>query len=234
MRTIAVIQARLGSTRLKGKALAEIAGKPMIEHVVERASLIPGIAGVCLAIPSTDPRLADYAKGHYVVTGPEEDVLTRFMIAAEITNAERIIRITGDCPLLDPAVAAAVMVLHDTEPFRGYVSNVWPRRTWPDGLDVEVFTVDELAHADKISRTVGYREHVTPLMRKPDSPNLEATVDLGRFKWSVDTPVELGFVRRVMEELPSGAFRMADTLEAIRKADLWSAQPESDDWRKLQ
>lgn len=212
----------------------DIAGQPMLQHVIERAALIPGIAGVCLAIPSTDTRLADYASGHYVVTGPEDDVLTRYVLAAEITNAERIIRITADCPLLDPQVAAAVLALHDSEPQASYVSNVWPQRTWPDGLDVEVFTAEELARADKISRTVGYREHVTTLMQRSDAPNLVAGVDLGRFKWSVDTPIELDFVRKVIEHLPEGAYRMNDTLEAIRKADLWTMQPESDDWKRQQ
>jgi len=241
MRTIVIIQARLGSSRLPGKVLEVINGKPMLQHVLERAAAIPGVDGVCLTIPDTDPSKAlyDVANGHYVSTGPEHDVLRRYRIAAEITNADRIVRVTADCPLLDPAVAAQVIALHDSNLIVPYVSNVYPKRTWPDGLDVEVFTKMALDNAGAMTfgRKVGTpnwapREHPTLAMRSVYSPCLESKVDMGRLKWSVDTPEELDFVREVMSRLPSGSYRMADTMEAIRAVGLWLRQPVSNDWQE--
>lgn len=247
MRTTVIVQARLTSKRLPGKVLAEINGQPMLQHVLDRASRIRGVDAVCLTIPDTGPNqaLSDAAKGYYICTGPEHDVLERYRIAAEITNAERIVRITADCPLLDPAVADAVIALHDMDLAVRYVSNVWPHRTWPDGLDVEVFTHAALDAACTVESALGtdarnghgpayVREHVTGLMRSEDAPCLTSAVNLGHLKWSVDTPRELQFVREVMTRLPHGNYRMLDTMEAIRRAGLWECQPISEDWERSQ
>lgn len=235
MRTVAIVQARLTSTRLPNKVLMDIAGKPMLAHVLERASAIPGVDAICTTIPDSGPTQALYeiaSQFGYVTTGPEHDVLTRYVIAAEITNAERIVRVTADCPLLDPEVSGMVVAIHDGDPTIGYVSNVHPHRTWPDGLDTEVFTVKELTYVSHISALDGCREHVTTLMRRATSPNLESPMDLGRRKWSVDTEAELQFVRAVMGEVKG--WRCADVIGAIGRLDLWDSQPESDDWRKSQ
>lgn len=228
MRTVAVIQARLGSSRLPGKILMSIAGKPMLTHVIERTKVICNIDAVAVTIPDNtgDYRIYDLCEGCYVSIGPEDNVLRRYQIAADVAGADRIVRVTSDCPFLDPYVAESVIRMHDLSG-ADYVSNVWPTRTWPDGLDVEVFTrkaLDELHAPD---------EHVTTWLRRPDSPCLEsAVIDLGRLKWSVDTRDDLEFANEIMRRLDPGAYRMTDTMNAIVDAGLWKTQPVSQDWLK--
>lgn len=229
MRTVAIIQARMASTRLPGKIMMKFAGKPMLTHVIERVRTIPNVDAICVTIPdnTADYRIYDLCEGCYVSTGPENDLVRRYQIAADLSGADRIVRITSDCPLLDPVVAGQVIELHESSG-APYVSNVWPHRTWPDGLDVEVFSrkaLDELIEPD---------EHCTTALRKPDSPCLLSPIILGSLKWSVDTQEEFDFVKTIMDKLSPGQYRMHETMRAIGDADLWHRQPMSQDWAKLQ
>jgi spore coat polysaccharide biosynthesis protein SpsF len=223
LRAVAVIQARLGSTRLPGKALADLAGRPMLAHVAERAATIPGIAGVVLAttVSPADDQLEILARaaGLRWVRGSEEDVLDRFRLAARETNAEALVRITADCPLLDPAVSGRVLAEYAARrPGVDYVSNVHPP-TYPDGLDTEVFSVEALETAAREARLPSEREHVTPFMwSHPERfrvANVEHAEDLSRHRWTVDTEDDLKFVREVFDALGTAAARAGMT-EVLR------------------
>ena len=213
-RAVAIIQARLGSTRLPGKALADIAGRPMLAHVAERAVAIPGIAGVVLATtvsPADDPLVAFARRtGLGCVRGSEADVLSRFCLAARDTKAEAVVRITADCPLLDPSVSGRVLADYVARrPGVDYVSNVHPP-TYPDGLDTEVFSVEALETAGREARLPSEREHVTPyLWSHPERfrlANVAHTEDLSAQRWTVDTEADLAFARAVFDALcPTGA-----------------------------
>lgn len=224
-RAIVVIQARVGSTRLPRKALADIAGRPMVAHVVERANAIPGIAGVVLAttVSPADDALEAFARnaGLDCVRGSEDDVLDRFLVAARKTKAEAVVRITGDCPLLDPMVSGQVLAKYlALRPGVDYVSNVHPP-TYPDGLDTEVVSVGALEAAARETRLSSDREHVTPyIWSRPERfrlTNVAHEKDLSEHRWTVDTEADLKFVRELFEAVgPAGARAgMAEVLQLL-------------------
>jgi len=223
-RAIAVIQVRLGSTRLPGKALADLAGRPLLAHVVERARAIPGITEAVLAttVNRTDDPLVAFARDSDIgcIRGSEADVLDRFFVAARETKAEAIVRVTSDCPLLDPAVSGKVLEEYMRRVGVDYVSNVHPP-TYPDGLDTEVISAEALGTAAHEAYLASDREHVTPYVwSRPErfrTVNVEHAENLSGHRWTVDTPADLEFVRAVFETLGPAAGRpgMAEVLKVL-------------------
>lgn len=166
MRVVAVIQARMGSTRLPGKILMELAGKPVLRHVIDRVKAAGVFDEVAVATTQRDiddeaARLADIW-GATVIRGDEDDVLSRYGIAAEKTNADAVMRVTADCPLIDPDVLAAI-VLQFKAGSASLVTNA-RQRTFPRGLDAELFArtaLDVMLHE---AVEPSHREHVTPFL----------------------------------------------------------------------
>ena len=217
LRVLAVIQARLGSTRLPGKTLADLGGRPMLAHVVERAAAISGVDGVVLAttVHPRDDRLAEWARDAALpcVRGSEDDVLDRFHDVLDRHPADAIVRVTPDCPFLDPDVSAEVVAAWRREPGIDYASNVHPP-TFPDGLDTEVIARGALIAAWREARLPSDREHVTPFVWRQPGRFRQALVrgdqDLSHLRWTVDTAADLDFARAVYARLaPSGHERFA-------------------------
>jgi spore coat polysaccharide biosynthesis protein SpsF len=175
MKKVCIIQARMGSTRLPGKVLLPLNGHTVIREVVTRCWAIPGIDLVCVATP--DWKIADTIDGIcHVVFGSEHDVLGRYELAARMTHADVVMRITADCPLLSPQLCGAVLAdLGDAD----YISNVHPR-TFPQGYDCEVFTRETLEMARRWAED-GDHEHVTTWM-------LRAPIERKNFagQWHLD------------------------------------------------
>jgi spore coat polysaccharide biosynthesis protein SpsF (cytidylyltransferase family) len=227
-RVVAVVQARLGSSRLPGKALEEIAGRPMLAHVLARAAAVRGVDHVVLAttVKPEDDALADLARRLGVVTtrGKVDDVLDRFHAALLEHPAEVVVRLTGDCPLLDPRVVELVLDAYvRSEGTLDYVSNVDPP-TYPDGLDAEVFSSQSLERAWREARRPSDREHVTTYIRDHRDSFRQANVahreDLSAHRWVVDTAADLAFARRVYMWLAGpGAeiFGMTEVLALLRR-----------------
>lgn len=227
-RVVAIIQARLGSSRLPGKTLAEIGGRPMLAHVLERVAAVPGVDDVVVAttVNPLDDHLVTFVKGLDLacVRGSEDDVLDRFHTALARHPADVIVRVTPDCPLLDPAVTGLVLAEYLRREGRvDYVSNVHPP-TYPDGLDTEVFSRAALETAWREAHLASDREHVTTYVwRQPNRfrlANVGHSEDLSALRWTVDTAADLEFVRRVYDWLaPTGAsyFGMAEVLELLRR-----------------
>jgi spore coat polysaccharide biosynthesis protein SpsF len=160
------------------------------------------------------------AAGVGVVRGPEQDVLARFALALRRYPAAHVVRITGDCPLTDPAIVAASIDLH-IHRSADYTCNVLPR-TFPQGLDVEVIAADALRLADQEARLAIEREHVTPFFyRHPERfrlANLRSGEDLGDERWTVDTPSDLEVVRDILRRVgPDPAFGWRDALGTVRR-----------------
>lgn len=207
MRTVAIIQARMGSTRLPGKVLRPIAGRPMIDHVLERARHIPGVDEVAVAtsIASSEEPLVAHLTDQNIpyVRGSENDVLLRYVQAAEHFEAERVMRITSDCPLLDPQVAGQVLVAFEATKC-DYASNTL-KRTWPRGLDTEVLSVEVLRDAERRADAKADREHVTRYVwRHPETYRIQHVtqeVDHSHHRWTVDEEDDLELVRRILEAL---------------------------------
>lgn len=202
MKVAAIVQARMGSTRLPGKVMKPIGGVPMIELLLARLSKAKRVDQIILAT-SEDPRnqpLIDYvaALGYVCIAGSEQDVLGRYLLAANQVQADVIVRVTGDCPLIDPDVVDAVV-----ERFFAinvdYVSNTTPP-TYPDGLDTEVFTVSALERAATESSDPFDHEHVTPYLRRQGLFRTGSVIhnkDLSSMRWTVDEPADFRVISRV-------------------------------------
>ena len=174
MKIIAIVQARMGSTRLPKKVMKEINSTPLIGILLKRLSLSKKIEEIILATSESDINLPliEYvtSEGYIVETGSEDNVLERFYFAAKKYHADIIVRITGDCPLIDSEIVDNVISLF-LENNLDYSSNVNPP-TFPDGLDVEVMSFNSLNEAYKNAVISSDQEHVTPLIRKNNSNQL--------------------------------------------------------------
>lgn len=202
-RVVAIVQARMGSSRLPGKVMRPVAGQPMIARVLNRVARAARVDVVVLATSDrpADTPLAAWAEnaGFAVFRGSEDDVLARYCAAAEAARAETVIRITGDCPLADPALideAVAAFAAAGVD----YLSNVVPP-SYPDGLDIEVFTAAALARAGREARDASEREHVTPYLRAGgfNTANMAADADFSARRLTVDEAADLDVVRRVFD-----------------------------------
>ncbi len=205
--------------------MMDVAGRPLIERVIERARLIPDVDCVIVATARTsiDQVLLDVAARLDVVgfAGSEDDVLDRYYNAARSVDADVIVRLTGDCPLLDPAVCHNVverMLKGDSD----YVSNVRPP-TYPNGLDTEAFTMEALEKAWRESTMPSDREHVTQFIwRQPGIfriANVSDGVDRSHMRWTIDHLEDLEFIRRVFEGLQKRGWTGRDYLEVLKVID---------------
>jgi spore coat polysaccharide biosynthesis protein SpsF len=203
MSTVAIIQARMGSTRLPGKVLMDIGGRPMLERVVLRTGAASLVDRVVVATTSTsdDDAIVDLCRsiGAAWFRGSVDDVLDRYRNAAVAFDAETVVRITSDCPLIDPTVIGRVIgAFHSRGP--DYASNCIDR-TYPRGLDTEVFTRAALERAWCEASDPPERIHVTPyLYRHPERfALLSVTAELvcEDLRWTVDTQLDLEVVRDI-------------------------------------
>lgn len=171
MTVCCIVQARMTSKRFPGKVAATLAGAPVLQHVLERAKMIPGVGKVICAFPDDEASkpIIRICRDTRVIafSGSEHDVLERYFEAATEAKASMIMRVTGDCPFIDPGVCAQVLQLALFGEL-DYASNVFPSRSYPKGLDCEVFTFDCLEAAHLNAKSKYDREHVTPWMQKTD------------------------------------------------------------------
>ena len=208
--TAAIIQARMGSTRLPGKVMMDLAGRTVLSHVLERCRAIEGVDMVCCAVPedvASDPVAEEAAVcGVEVFRGSETDVLDRYHKAALAMKADVVLRITSDCPMIDPAVAAHILQLREDENADYACNNLPP--SWPHGLDCEAMTFDWLDRAAREATKPPEREHVTPFIRNhPDARkvNLPGPGNgAENHRWTLDTPDDMDFMTALFERLPQG------------------------------
>ena len=224
MKTVAIIQARMTSSRLPGKILADIAGKPLLYHVVNRARQARTLELVVVATtdrPTDDPtERCCMSMGVVCFRGSEADVLDRYYRAAEKFAADAIVRLTADCPLLDPRVIDKVVGFF-REGNYDYVCNTMPP-TYPDGLDTEVFRFESLTRAWREARLQSEREHVTSYIWKQPGlfrlGNVDNDADYSKLRWTVDEPADLEFVRQVYAHFGVTAqFGMTEILDLLMK-----------------
>lgn len=208
MTVLAILQARVTSTRLPNKVLAPILGQPMLARQIERLRRATTLDKLVVATSddaSDDPLAAMCAAiGVPCHRGSLNDVLARFQGAASAFGpADHIVRLTGDCPLADPAVIDAV-VLHHLSSGADYTANAI-QPSWPDGLDVEVVKATVLQRAFDEARLPSEREHVTPYIHKHPEwfriEHVKGDRDLSSLRWTVDEPADLAFVSEVYAAL---------------------------------
>jgi spore coat polysaccharide biosynthesis protein SpsF len=220
MTTAITIQARMGSTRLPGKVLKEAAGQPLLSHMVERLKLVPNIDKIIIATTdkATDDPIVELAKSVDVdfYRGSEDDVLSRVLEAAQHHGIDLIVETTGDCPLIDPETIHQII-----ETYHGsdvdYVSNVI-ERSYPIGMDTQVFATDILADVAKRTDDPQDHEHVSLFIyHHPEIyrlKNVLASPELTAPDWrlTLDTPEDYTLIKTVFEALypDNPAFSLAD------------------------
>lgn len=237
-RITAIIQARIGSTRFPGKVMMPILGKPMLKHIVERLRSVEAIDRVVVATSESrkDDRLAEfcYDCSIPVYRGSEKDVLDRFFHAANNFGGEHLLRITGDCPLIDPLVVSCLIdyYFHNKVDFCGVATGagVAGREVigrYPDGLDAEIFSMDILTIAWREAKSELHREHVTPFIwQQPERFKIETLFpeigDYSACRWTVDNKEDYELIQWIYKELYSinPGFGMTEIL------DLLSRHPE--------
>jgi len=205
MTATAIIQARMGSTRLPGKVLMDISGKPLLWHVIDRIKHCKTIAQIIVAtsIRSEDRAVLDLASSIGVKTfaDSEEDVLDRYYQAASKYNADPIVRITADCPVIDPQIVDEVV----SNFLAGDYDVYGLTGAFPDGLDVTVFSYRSLQEAWKNAKLPSEREHVGPyILNHPEIFKQGTHVkfhNLGHMRWTVDEPNDLQFIREIYKRL---------------------------------
>jgi spore coat polysaccharide biosynthesis protein SpsF len=232
MKIAAVVQARMGSTRLPGKVLRPVLGRPLLDYLIQRlrrASRVDEVV-VATSTQTADDAIFDYCRQSATtcVRGDEQDVLARYHLAAHTLAADVVVRLTADCPLLDPVVLDRVIerfLVGDVD----YVSNVLVR-SYPRGLDTEVFSVAALDAAHVEARDPAEREHVTPFIwLRPDRfrlANVAHELDLSAHRWTVDTEEDFELIRRMLEALRDQGldFDLADCIALLAR---------NPDWRQL-
>jgi spore coat polysaccharide biosynthesis protein SpsF len=245
MNLTAIIQARMGSTRLPGKVLMDLCGKTVLARVVHRLQRASGIDEIVVATSSS-------TKDDFIVSecehldvsyfrGPEDDVLERYVHAAERSSSDAVVRITSDCPLIDPEIVDGVIqTFFEHRP--DLACNDCPR-TFPRGLDVEVFTAEALRLANAMAEQPYQREHVTALMyERPDVFRVHVLTGeshCARYRLTLDTPDDMQLLRAIYSHFGGrddfGWREAIELLETtpdlamlnahVEQKSLWSAHP---------
>jgi len=227
MKIGAIIQARMGSTRLPEKVMKKIAGKTVLEHVIERVKQSDLINEIIIATTTHERDDAIEAEalrcGVKVFRGSEEDVLSRYYLAAKKNNLDIIVRITSDCPLIDPIVLDEIVgyyLKHDYD----IVSNAGPdicNRTYPRGLDTEVFSFEVLENAFNNATEKYQREHVTPYIYE-NSTNIfyyKNNIDYSKYRWTLDTDEDFKLISEIYKHMFNGKhdFYMNDIIKLFEQ-----------------
>ena len=226
MKTVVIVQARTGSTRLPGKVLKSLCGQTVLGHVINRVRRCVEIDGIVVAttVQAEDIAIADEADrlGVACFRGSETDVLSRYCLAAREAQADLIVRITSDCPLVDPEVLDRHAAQFKDAVQAGrpidYLSNTHPR-SFPHGLDVEVFHMAGLVSANREATESYEREHVTPFFYlRPERfviENIVQPADQSQLRWTLDEADDWAFFEAVFAKLPAGEFPSTERVLAL-------------------
>jgi spore coat polysaccharide biosynthesis protein SpsF len=232
VKIVIISQARMASTRLPGKVMRKVLGKPLLQHQIERLRSVPVASNVVIATSENelDDVIVNLCNrlGCTVCRGSEDDVLGRYYHAAKSQNADVVVRVTSDCPLIDPLVVEQVSkfyLRHVNE--YDFVSNT-VKRTYPRGMDTEVFSMRVLEEAFREARLEYEREHVTPFIyTRPERyriGNVTYHTDASQHRWTVDTFEDFELLRRIMEAFGSKntRFTLEDTIHLLKQHPEWA------------
>lgn len=224
MRSVAVVQARMGSSRLPGKVMMPLAGRPVLDHVVTRVAAATRLDGVIVATSDLpgDNAIESYCRerGWTCVRGSESDVLSRYAIAVRSSGAEVVARVTSDCPLFSPRILDDMLTAFDPRTI-DYMSTNWPERSFPVGLDCEVFRADRLLAIADTATDPYDREHVTPhFYRNPERYRLaghRCVKPLAHFSITLDTRDDYERLTELLEHYPELSGPRADVVEIVAR-----------------
>lgn len=230
MKTVIIIQARMTSTRLPGKVLKTVMDKPLLEYQIERLKRIKAVDEIIVAttVNSTDEPIVDFCRklNIAVYRGSEHDVLSRYYEAAVKHQADVVVRVTSDCPVIDSDLIEDIITYYNTSKKYDYVSNC-QKRTYPRGMDTEVFSFKCLSEAFNQAEHLSEREHVTPyIYNHPDNYKLgdfKADQDYSRYRLTVDTMEDYELIKNILEYLyPTNPnFKLKDILYLLTQNPQW-------------
>ena len=232
MKAVIIVQARMTSTRLPGKVLKKVLGKALLEFQVERLRRVDSADEIVIATTTNniDQPIIDLCEELHVryFRGSEMDVLSRYYSAAKLHNAVIIVRVTSDCPIIDPQVVdKAIQFYLDHHSEYDYVSNGL-KRTYPRGMDTEVFSFKTLQETFLEATTLPDREHVTPFIRMNPQrfrlANVSYHEDQSCHRWTVDTPEDFELIKKILEALYTHTpqFALEDCLDLLSQHQDWS------------
>jgi len=229
--TVIIVQARMGSSRLPGKVMMEILGRPLLSYTLERLKLCKCADEIVVATTShpRDQKIVEFCREEhiYFYIGSEHDVLDRYYQAAKTSGAEVVVRVTGDCPFADPEVIDTVVENYNKNyPNYDYSSNVIDR-TYPRGLDVEVFSMRCLEEMKRYAVAPEEKEHVTAYIHNHldrfKTFSFKQSNDNSFHRWTVDTKEDFTLAKKIIEELYpiKSNFSTRDILFAFEKNPNW-------------
>ena len=213
VKVVAIVQARLGSVRFPKKVLKEVQGKPLLQVMIERLKASEKISEIVLAIPDSNDNDELEALGENigiaVFRGSEFDVLNRYAEAAKAYHADIVVRLTGDCPLIDPAIVDRCVEKVVNESTRHSKTSL----EFPDGLDVEVFRAELLYEAQEKATDSCDREHVTPFIQRtwaPETITISPDFEAREIRITLDEPEDLRVIEGVLRHFDGGVFSASD------------------------
>lgn len=228
MNVVAIIQARMGSSRLPGKVLQDLAGQPMLARVFHRASRADTLDRVVIATSTAkqDDAIETMCNTHSwpIFRGNEDDVLDRYYQAAQHYKADIIVRITADCPLIEPRIIDSLVDPICTHPL-DYVNNRLPPISFPRGMEMDVMTCKTLQSVWKKDKNPKWREHVTPyIYNHPECYRIHTVrndQNHAHLRWTVDAPEDLIFVRKIYDHFQTDTFTYQDILNVLDAHPEW-------------
>lgn len=233
MKTGIIIQARMTSTRLPGKVMLELCGRPVLKQLIERLKHTEHQIPIIIATTDneTDNVIADFAVKELLglFRGSEKDVLSRYYLAAKNYDLDTVVRITSDCPLYDPFVLDEMLELFSHEKDLDYLSNTLNNRTYPRGLDTEIFTFGALEKSYYEAKDADCREHVTPyIYRNTDKFKLKEYLspeNHSELRWTLDTKEDYKLIQTIYQNLydknADHFFSYQEVLEAYQTHPEW-------------
>lgn len=226
------VQARMGSTRLPGKVMKTVLGKPLLAFLIERLKQCQEANAFAILTTTSpaDEEIVSLCRDLHVLCyrGEEDNVLARYYHVALKRRPDAVVRITADCPLIDPEVIDLIIQTYRNDyPNLDYLSNSL-ERTYPRGLDVEIFSFEALERTFKEAHALEEKEHVTPYMythpEKFRLKNLALNTSLANYRWTVDTKEDFELIRLILENLYplQPHFRLADILKILQTYPEWN------------
>lgn len=228
MKTVAIVQARMGSTRLPGKVLKEVLSRPLLSYQIERMKQIKLLDEIIIATtPNQNEPIIELCQkeGVKFFVGSEENVLQRYYKAAKQSDADIVVRITSDCPIIDPDIVNEIIFMYKKGTY-DYVSNTI-ERTFPRGMDAEVFSFSALERAYNEAQLEYEKEHVTPYLyldpNKFKNGKFIQKKDMNEIRLTVDTPEDFQVIKNILEALYpiKPEFRLQDILNILKENPEW-------------
>lgn len=228
MKTVAIVQARMGSTRLPGKVLKEVLSRPLLSYQIERMKRINLIDEIIIATtPNQNEAIIELCKNEKInyFVGSESDVLERYYQVAKKYQADIVVRMTSDCPIIDAQIVDQLISMYQNGEY-DYVSNTI-ERTFPRGMDAEVFSFESLERAYNEAQRDYEREHVTPYLYLNEDTfkigQLTQQNDTNEIRLTVDTPEDFEVIKRIIEALYpiNPNFKLKDILEILAENPEW-------------